>query len=120
MAETKRTIYENPVKMFIQDVLQIERDMPNSKYFYYHGSKIRKVDIMGVVTEVRQFPNAHLYRLDDATGAIQCRVTIHMLTQPQVEIDYLQEKVNEIILKRESEINTVSNNLIFDFAIVVK
>lgn len=63
---------EVPVKMFIRDIWKLEQHSEDSNYFLFCNKFIRKVDIMGIVTEARNVGDNHLYRVDDGTGTIMC------------------------------------------------
>lgn len=51
-----------PVKIFIRDVWKLKQHEEESNYFLFYDKYIRKVDIMGIVTEVRKIGDNHLYR----------------------------------------------------------
>ena len=60
--EKEFPVFDEPVKVFIRDVHIVEQYASEPNFYHFHGKIIRKVDIMGVVTEVRLLQNAHLYR----------------------------------------------------------
>lgn len=69
----EQNTYENPVKIFIRDIHKLKRNENDTNYYHFHDKLIRKVDILGVVTEVRKMNDFYLYRVDDCTGEILCR-----------------------------------------------
>lgn len=84
-----------PVKLYIHDILQTEQDPNDRNYYLFRGIRIRKVDVMGVVTEVRNFEDTFIYRVDDGSGEIQCRFKHHSPSalKERQEIEELQERV---------------------------
>lgn len=55
-------VSDEPLKVFIRDVHLLEQDLTDPNFYFFRNRKIRKVDIMGVVTEVRNLHDAQLYR----------------------------------------------------------
>lgn len=53
---------EVPVKLFIRDIWNLEQHKNESNYFHFKNKFIRKVDVMGIVTEVRHIGDNHIYR----------------------------------------------------------
>lgn len=67
----------------------------NYNYYKFSGQLIRKVDVMGVVTEVKPVRDAYIYRVDDGTGEILFKYEHHSakhLNEIQ-EVEQLQDMV---------------------------
>ncbi|XP_034245858.1 CST complex subunit STN1-like [Thrips palmi] len=89
---------EVPVKIFIRDIWKLQQYDVDPNYFRFYDKYIRKVDIMGIVTEVRKNGDHHIYRVDDGTGTVICSFN-HSNTRhlnELHEIEQLQESIAEM------------------------